>query len=252
MEYYLNDNHLFTFLIILFRIGGFFLTAPILSENAVPAQLKAIISVILSFIIMTNVPVIDFNGEFTIIIIAIKELLLGLLVGWLVKLVFSSFEMAGQIVGQQGGFAIANIFDPVLASQINVMSKFLNILVFLVFLSIDGHLIVLKVVFDSFKAIPLDFNVKILMQFEFAMSVFVNIFTIAIKISAPIIVAVIVVYAALGIMAKIAPQMNLFMMSFPITLIATLFIFNYSLEGGVKVFLESLNYYIENLFINLK
>jgi flagellar biosynthetic protein FliR len=234
------------------RIGGFFLVAPFASENNIPMQVKIIFTLTFSFVIFMTIPNIEGFFSFLTLIFAIKEFLLGLLIGFGIKIVWSMLETAGQIIGQQGGFALASFFDPVSMSQSNVISKFLNTTIFLVFLSANGHLIIYKTAIESFTLFPLGMDVTQLFQFRVIPIYFAELFTIAVRLSAPVLVSSLLVYTALGIMAKVAPQMNLFMMSFPITLIATVFIFHLSLNGIAHTALFTLDNYLQRILVDLR
>lgn len=246
------DSYLITYLLILMRIGGFFLTAPFASENNIPMQVKIVFTLTFSFVIFLTIPNVDVLFSFSTLVFAIKEFILGLLIGYGIKIVWSMMETAGQIIGQQGGFALASFFDPVSSSQSNVISKFLNTTIFLVFLSANGHLIIYKTAIESYTIFPLGMDVSQLFQFKLIPLFFTELFTIAVRLSAPVLIASLLVYTALGIMAKVAPQMNLFMMSFPITLIATVVIFHLSLNGIAHTALFTLDNYLQRILIDIR
>lgn len=251
-SFYLLDDHLFTFLVILFRIGGFFLTAPIYSKQSVPNQFKIILTVTIAITVMLNHPVVSFSGSLSIVVIAIKEFLFGLFLGWGLKIFFEMLAAGGQIIGQQGGFALANLYDPMTQSQRNVIAKFLNVLIILIFLALNGHIILLQTLLESYQIFPLDLPVELFFKFNFAIKIFTNSFILAVRISAPIMTSVLLTYVALGIMAKIAPQMNLFAMSFPVTLIISLTILTYSINGVSKLMLVEFDQFLRNFLVTLR
>ncbi len=251
-NFYLFDHYLFTFLLILFRIGGFFLTAPIFSKQSLPNQIKVLLTLIISIIVMFQQPIIQIDTLNVLFIIAIKEFLFGLFLGWGIKIFFDLLASGGQSIGQQGGFALANLYDPMTQSQRNVIAKFLNILIILIFLTLNGHIILLETLIESYQLIPLNIPIELFLKFNFAIKLFTDTFILAVRISAPIMTSVLLTYIALGVMAKIAPQMNLFAMSFPVTLIISLTMLTYLLDTTGKLLIFEIDHFLRDFLITLR
>jgi len=250
--YFIIDDYLFLFLVILFRIGGFFLTAPYFSATNIPNQIKIILTVVISFIIIFYIPPISFSGELSVFTIAIKEFLFGLFIGWGIKMIFIMLSGAGEIIGQQSGFALARMYDPLAQSQTNVIANLLNVLLMLVFLSIGGHLIILQVLLDSYSVIPINMPVKVLSSFTFFLDLFITMFTIAIRIAAPSIITVLATYIALGIMTKVAPKMNIFSLSFSVNIVIGLIVLTLIIDGTANIMVLTLDQHIKEIMINLR
>lgn len=250
--YFLVDDYLFLFLVILFRIGGFFLSAPYFSLMNIPNQIKIILTLAISFIVIFYVPPIQFTGELSVLFIAIKEFIFGLFLGWGIKLIFIMLSGAGEIIGQQGGFAMARLYDPLAQSQTNVIANFLNTLMMLIFLSVGGHLIVLQVLLDSYYVIPVDMPIGVLSSFDFFIKMFITMFTITIRIAAPSIITTLATYIALGIMTKVAPKMNIFSLSFSVNILISIIVFILIIDGTARIMLLSLDTQIRDIMINLR
>jgi len=251
-SYLIIDDYLFLFLIILFRIGGFFLTAPYFSLMNMPNQIKAILTISIAFIVVFHVPSMSFSGELSLLTIAIKEFIFGIFLGSGIKMIFILLSGAGEIIGQQSGFALARMYDPLAQSQTNVIANLLNTLLMLVFLSIGGHLIVLQVLLDSYLIIPIDIPIEAFASFKFFVDLFITMFTIAIRIAAPSIITVLATYIALGIMTKVAPKMNIFSLSFSVNILIGLVVLGLIIDGTANMMVLNLDTHIRDIMINLR
>ena len=141
---------------------------------------------------------------------------IGLIIGYASRLVFAGVQMAGHLVGFQMGFGIVNVIDPSTSSQVSVTSQFENILAMLIFLSINAHHWFLKGIVESFSLVPL-------LGFHFTgavanimVDIFKNVFIIGIKLGAPVIAALFFTTIALGLVARTVPQINVFIIGFPL------------------------------------
>ena len=250
--YFIIDDYLFLFLVILFRIGGFFLTAPYFSLMNMPNQIKAILTICIAFVVVFYVPSISFSGELSLLTISIKEFIFGIFLGSGIKMIFLLLSGAGEIIGQQSGFALARMYDPLAQSQTNVIANLLNTLLMLVFLSIGGHLIVLQVLLDSYLIIPLDMPISVFSSFNFFIDLFITMFTIAIRIAAPSIITVLATYIALGIMTKVAPKMNIFSLSFSVNILIGLVVLGLIIDGTANIMVLTLDTQIKEIMLSLR
>jgi len=235
------------FILILARITGTMMTAPILGSNLIPRQIKAGISIILTLILfpvvlktqVVSLPMdwITWSTEI------IRELILGIILGYSVKLLFLGVEFAGQIVGFQMGLGIANVFEAQSQSQVSIISEFKNIMAIMIFLSLNAHHYFLRGLTDSFILVPL-FNfsphLPLIKRLVILMD---NIFIISLKIGAPIIAALLLTEIALGIIARIVPQMNVFIVALPLRIGVGLLVMAFSLPFFL--------YILRGLFSNL-
>ncbi len=251
-SYLIIDDYLFLFLAILFRIGGFFLTAPYFSLMNIPNQIKILFTLSISFVVIFYVPIFPFKGELSILTIVIKEFLFGIFLGLGIKMIFILLSGAGEIIGQQSGFSMARMYDPLAMSQTNVIANFLNVLLMLVFLSVGGHLIILQVLLDSYIIIPIDIPLKVFSSFNFFMNLFIMMFSITIRIASPSIITVLATYIALGIMTKVAPKMNIFSLSFSVNILMGLLLLVLIIDGSAKTMLVSLDTNIRDILLHLR
>ncbi|MFH0926178.1 MAG: flagellar biosynthetic protein FliR [bacterium] len=216
----ISPHHFKLFLLILTRIGGIILFAPILGHKNIPVKVKIGLSLLLSLVlypIIRSYIDVNFSSDiFFYTLIILKELGIGMILGWAAKTIFAAVQLSGQFIGMQVGFGIVNIIDPQGMEQISIIGVFEDLLAILIFLAINGHHWFLQAIVRSFELVsPL--NIKLsdnLLHVILKMSG--DIFLIAIKLSAPVIVVAILINLAMGIVARTVPQINVFFVGFPI------------------------------------
>ncbi|MGM9943654.1 MAG: flagellar biosynthetic protein FliR [Lysinibacillus sp.] len=206
-------------LLIFVRVSAFFVTIPLFSYKTIPSQLKIVLAFALSWMMYYTFSIEAFtiNGDYLLLVL--KEAVVGLVLGLVVYIVFSAVQIAGGFIDFQMGFAMANIVDPQTGAQSPLMGQFFNFLLLLVFLAINGHHLVLDGIFYSYQFMPIDqFFPKFgdAESIEYIMKLFVAVFAIAFQMSAPIIATLFLVTLALGITGKTVPQLNIFVVGFPI------------------------------------
>lgn len=225
--YSLISNQLGFFLLVFTRISGIFTAAPIFGSRNFPVYAKAGLALLISYIIFPLVysaKAVIPDQMLAYAFMVISELLIGLLIGYISTFVFSAVQMAGQLLDMQIGFGIVNVIDPQFGQQIPLVGNFKYILALLVFLASNGHHVLLSALFDSFKMIPVTgvvFNTHIV---ELVVDMMFTLFITALKISLPILSALLLTDMALGILAKTMPQMNIFIVGIPGKIIIGLFV----------------------------
>lgn len=209
------------FLICLARIAAMFAVIPVFSGSQIPPQLR--IGVAVLFAMLTYPVVKDYlpQESFTILgfgLVVSGEVILGLLVGFLAQLVFMAAEFAGSLIGYQMGFAAANIYDPSTQSHVALISRFQGIFAILLFLSLNIHHLFLRAIVSSFEMLPPGkLNLSggaIPMIIEVANHSLI----LSVRLVAPILVLLILSTLTLGIMSRVFPQLNVFMISFPVNI----------------------------------
>ncbi len=202
------------------RIAAMMSIAPILGTHTVPVRVRLGIAVILTLVIAPLVPHVGTVQPFSIAggIVTIQQLLIGLAMGFAVRLVFSAVENGGQSIAMLMGLGFADMVDPQSGVTVPVISQFLTTLTGLIFLALDGHLVLIQVVAESFHTLPvsmtglpLDGIWQLVMWASW-------IFAGAVLIALPAIAALLIVNLAFGVMTRAAPQLNIFAVGFPITL----------------------------------
>lgn len=228
----LVSNQMGFFLLIFVRISGIFFMTPVFGSRNIPAYVKASLALLLAY---TLYPVL-FNANIKIpdalwlyLFAVLGELLIGLILGFVSSLVFSAIQMSGQLLDMQIGFGIVNIIDPQSGQQVPLIGNFKYILALVVFLTMNGHHVLLNALFSSFKLIPITgiaWNAKIL---DIIITLVQGTFIIALKISLPVLTALLLSDVALGILARTMPQMNIFVVGVPGKIIIGLFVLSLAL-----------------------
>jgi len=207
------------FFLVFLRVGAILMTIPVFESKSIPHLFKLALAFAVSLILF---PMLDLNpvpltGSIVSLGVgAAGEILLGLVIGFSIKLIFAGIQLAGQMAGYQMGFAIANVMDPDQSQQVLLLAQFNNLVALLIFLSINAHYWFIKALTYSFRMIP-PLNVHFggsLMEYLIDMSG--KMFVISIQVGAPIIAALLVTSVAFGLMARTVPQMNVFIVAMPL------------------------------------
>ncbi|MDD3815404.1 MAG: flagellar biosynthetic protein FliR [Desulfocapsaceae bacterium] len=222
MDFQLIPVHQFQiFLICTARVAGFIGAIPIYFGNQTPTRIKVAliftISLLLFPILSPGLPTISFE-PISFLLLTINETLLGLLLGLMSRLIFTTVEFGGTIIGYQMGFAAANVFDPQHQNQVSLISQFQNVFAILIFLALDGHHIFIKTAARSYQLLPPgNFNLSG-EAIPYLMELTSRMFTLAVQFSAPVLVVLLLSGLILGILARVFPQLNVFLLSFPLNI----------------------------------
>lgn len=207
------------------RIAGMVMTAPVIGTRMVPGRTRIILSLALCGAIVPHIPappqvmLLSAGG----LLICVQQLVIGAAIGLVIRIVFVVVELAGQIIAQQMGLGFASLVDPQTGLQVPVLSQFYIILTTLMFFSLDGHLLLISILVDSFQMLPIGFGGIGREGLELALDWSRTLFSGALSIALPIIVALLVINLAFGVMARAAPQLNVFAVGFPIMILFGVF-----------------------------
>lgn len=213
------------FLLVFVRLTSFFVSAPIFSMRGVPNHFKIGFAFVVALISSFYVPFQEkLPLDLTFVFYAVKEVLIGLVLGYITQLFFYALQIAGGLIDMQAGFAMANVIDPRTGAYVPMTGNFQNILATFYFLSIDGHHLLIRGIITSYKAIPIDkmwAPIGSESVFLFVTKMFSQMFASAFLIAAPVVVALFLVDLSLGIIAKTVPQFNIFVVGMPIKVFAS-------------------------------
>lgn len=204
------------------RILGLLSLAPPFGSASVPVLVKVLLGVMLSIVIAPGVavPLAWDPSSLSGLQILTQQLLIGSAMGLAMRLVFAAVEMAGELVSSTMGLGFAVFFDPQSQGRTSALSQMLALLATLVFLSINGHLMLLAVLADSFTTLPITAAPITAEGFHYLALSGAHIFSTGLQLSLPILVALLITNIALGVLTRAAPQLNLFGIGFPITMVA--------------------------------
>lgn len=207
-------------LLIFVRFTSFFIVAPIFSLKGVPNQFKIGLGVFIAFIAFTSISAEEpISLDSFYILLIIKELAIGLALGFTAALVLYTIQVAGAFIDFQMGFSIASVMDPQTGSQVPIIGHFKYMLATLFLLTVNGHHLMLDGVMHSIQVFPVEsiaFSVGIEGIAQFITHLFIEMFLIALQIALPIVGALFLVDIALGILAKTVPQLNIFAVGLPL------------------------------------
>ena len=233
----LELQELFTFLILLLiaslRVGAFLISAPFFGSRMVPLQIRIVFSFCLGFWILDTLQFPDQNTLLgpKLILIVLQELFIGLTVGLVLNICFAAVTLAGEKIAATSGLAFASQVDPNGGGQSPVISQIFFLFLIVVFFSVNGHLIVLGLIYKSFEFYPLGEFTSYGELVSAGLSASDILFKSAAIIVLPIVIVLLFVNIAIGFITKSAPQLNLFSFGFPMTLIGAFLILFYSVDA---------------------
>lgn len=197
-----------------------FVTVPVFSIQAVPARVRLILSVALTLVVIPLLPPLPAIEMFSYegLIVAIQQLAIGLLSGFIVQLVFASVVFAGQGIALSMGLGFASMVDPENGQQVPVVAQFYVICTMLIFLSLDGHLLLIKMLLDSFRSLPIGLDGINKTDIWTIMTWSTRMFAGGLLLSMPVIISLLLINVSFGVATRAAPQLNIFSVGFPVTL----------------------------------
>ena len=199
------------------RILAMLATAPVFDNRTVQRRTRVGLAALIAILMMPLLPAPPVLSSAQAIPVLIQQILIGVAMGFSMRLVFAAFEMAGDLLGLQMGLAFAQFIDPARGMQTPLIGSFLGVLAMLTFLVIDGHLLVIAAVVQSFELIPISANLAVVNSQSIAMAGSIM-FMLALQISLPVMAAVLISNIVLGILARAAPQLNVMSIGFSITI----------------------------------
>jgi len=243
------------FFLIFLRIGAMLITMPVFESRSIPLFFKLVLAFATSIILFHLVklqPAPMSANLFSFSIGVIGEILLGVGIGFSVKLIFAGIQLAGQLAGYQMGLAIANVMDPQDNEQIPLLAQFNNLLALLVFITINAHHWFVRALMESYRLIP-PLNMHLgNSAIELIVQLAGNMFIIAIQVGAPVIAALLLTSVAFGLVARTVPQMNVFIVAIPLKIGVGLLFWGFSLPYFLAYFKKIFNDVGQIIFSLLK
>jgi flagellar biosynthetic protein FliR len=207
------------FLLTVVRISSAIVPMPVFGARGVPSQTKIALALLLSLIVLplTAVPP---NGVSTNLLVFASllgsEVLVGLTIGIAVMLVFTGLEMGATVVGIQMGFAISEVFDPFTGGRVATVDQFYRIVATLVFFAVNGHYLVIQSLLHTFEVVPAGSADLALIAGDRVLPFFSALFIVALRISLPVVGALLLTDLALALVGRTIPQLNILVVGFPV------------------------------------
>ncbi|MFN3594988.1 MAG: flagellar biosynthetic protein FliR [Thiobacillaceae bacterium] len=216
------DAWLAAFLFPFVRILAWLMADPLLGNRAAPASVRVALGFVLTVAIVPALPpapqVALASGEGLLILA--QQVVIGVALGLMLRIVFAALEFAGQFIGLQMGLSFATLIDPVNGAQTPVMAQFMVITAALVLFAFNGHHLILEALVESFRVLPIGELRLSRPDFAAVVGFGAVIFSLGLKIALPVTAALLSTNLAIGMMTRAAPQLNIFAVGFPLTLAA--------------------------------
>ena len=202
------------------RIMGLIAVAPLFGNISVPVRVKLGLGVMLALVIAPGVPAVPAADPVSLsgLLILLQQMLIGIAMGFVMRLVFAAIEMAGEIASLTMGLGFASFYDPQARASLSGISQLLTMLALMFFLATNLHLVTLSILTDSFTVLPIGESITNGRGWLGVANWGAKIFSVGVQLSLPLVAVLLAANLALGILTRAAPQLNLFGIGFPIML----------------------------------
>jgi flagellar biosynthesis protein FliR len=224
------------YILIFVRVASVFWLIPLFAVKNVSVYFKVAFSLVVTFVLVGVVPPPSIGDNPYILLLAMgREALLGATIGFSIRILFTAIQAAGEIISLQTGFSFARTMDPFSQTQTGVLDLFQYYLALMVFFAVDGHHLIIKGLSDSYKQLPLASPMVTRGLIDYVIASTGTIFSIGLKIGAPVVVALFLVELSLGLLSRMMPQMNIFVEGLPVKILVGLSVLSFSLSFVVPV-----------------
>lgn len=217
-----NQHEVLAFFLVLMRMSAFVVTWPIFGTPLLPAPMKVLFAVALSIVVF---PVLNWTGieasldSLQLIPLVIKEIFIGLCIGFLARMFLHAMSISGEIISVSMGLSSTQLFNPSTGENSTTINQFQVMLVSLLFLALNGHHYFLSALVSSFDLVPLATTGVSLAVFGTLGDVIHTIMVIGVKISAPIMISVMIMNVVMGIVGRAVPQINVLITALPLNIL---------------------------------
>ncbi|MGZ5007161.1 MAG: flagellar biosynthetic protein FliR [Methylobacter sp.] len=204
----------------LMRISAMFVSVPLFSIRSVPARVRLILSVAITLVVMPLLPPLPAVEMFsyTGFMMAIAQIMIGLTSGFILQLVFAAVVFAGQGIALSMGLGFSTMVDPQSGQQVPVLAQFYTVTTTLIFISLDGHLVLIQMLLDSFKTLPIGMDGIDTAGIWSILLWSSRMFAGGLLLAMPVVASLLLVNVIFGVAARAAPQLQIFSVGFPVTL----------------------------------
>jgi flagellar biosynthetic protein FliR len=243
------------FTLVLSRVSGLTMTAPIYGSKEVPVHVRALLAVALALLITPtqwHVPVEYPGTTINYLVFIGSELLVGLCLGLGIVILFSGIQLAGQMIGRIGGLMLADVFDPGADESVPIFSRLLFLLALAVFLCIGGHRMVMAGLLDTFETIPPGSGAVPGGIAETFVVLVAESFSLAIRAAVPVVTALLLSTLVMGLISRTLPQLNILMVGFGMNSMLTFATFSLTIGAAAYVFQDQVEPALETLLEALR
>ena len=216
-----------------FRGAGLFMAAPVVGTRSVPVRIRLVLAIAITIALVPVIPVTPYLEPFSAawLLTSFQQIIIGIAMGLTIRTIFVALEIVGQAIGQLMGLMMAAMVDPQNGNQVPIVGQFYLLFATLLFLSVDGHLVMVSALANSFQTLPVGTE-GIARESAWQVVEWVGgILSTAVLIALPAIVSLLIVNMAFGVMTRAAPQLNIFAVGFPVMIILGVVIILFTLDG---------------------
>ena len=246
MSFTLNQFLLFT--LVLTRVSGLTMTAPVYGSGEVPARIRAFLAFALSLVITPTQlgAAVAFPANLVEYLVLIGgELLIGLTLGLGVQVLFVSAQVAGQLISQVSGVSLADVFNPALETEVPLFSQLLYVFTLTIFLVMGGHRLAMSGLLGTFASVPLGSGLIPASLAETFTTLLAQSVELGLRIAAPATTALLIATVVLGLIGRTLPQLNIMVLGFGINALATLAALSLSLGAIAWAFQQEIEPFLE-------
>tara|TARA_B100000780_G_scaffold33730_1_gene21100 strand:- start:48 stop:863 length:816 start_codon:yes stop_codon:yes gene_type:complete len=221
-------QYLIIFFIASIRISSFLISAPFFASSGIPLQARIVISISITAFLFPIIKVPDLQQIelFNLFILIFSEIGIGVSVGLILNILFASAAVAGEKIASTAGLSMSSMIDPQSGGQTLVLSSVLSLFLISCFLSLDGHLFLIKLMIESYVYLPIGYTLDFSEVSKIGIDTFGQMLYLAALISLPVVGGLLMIQCSIGIITRSAPSLNLFSFGFPITLISVFIFLN--------------------------
>ena len=241
----LSIAYIITFFLVSLRMGTMLFLIPVFGGNFLPMQIRILLTFLISVLIVPSVPAVGFDGisVWQIAFFGVGEMIVGALLGVSVRAFFAIIEVAGQMISRNIGLMMAQQFDPASGTNSNIMGVLLFYTATILFFIVGGHHHVIQALAQSFQIVDIAKESLMVGNIQAVMSILSQVFALAVSIAAPFIAINFIITLAFGVLGKVAPKINVMLISFSfrivgglvILLITANLIFNFLLHYSEEI-----------------
>lgn len=216
-----TEQTLLHFLLVMMRITGLLTTAPVFQSRNLPVAVRLGWAFLVSLVLTPVLPggIDPLTHPATLILLVVQELLTGLVLGFVVNIIFAAFQVAGQMIEVPMGFGLVNVLDPMTGAQMPLVGQVKHIIALWLFLLVNGHHTLIRALVESFRLMPAGKPPFFTQGVELIVKVFSGMFLLAFRIALPIVGVLFLTTVGLGILVRMIPQINVFMVGFPLKIL---------------------------------
>ncbi len=253
--------HLPVWVLVLFRLTGLFVLAPVLGSVAIPARIRILWAVALSLCVYPVLlgrpgaaalvtPLVGHEFSLWTLPVAVAmELLIGLLIGYGANLAMMALQVAGHVADQQVGLGLASIFNPELNDQTGVIGEFYFIMGMMIFIILGGDRMMVATLLHSFDSVPLGGYRPDGQMLDLMLGLLTSMMELAIRIAAPLLCLIFLETVAMGFIARTVPQMNILSFGFPLRILIGVGVLVASISNHAQVFITTMRDHLHALSV---